>query len=723
MKRHIRIKVKTLLMLTLTAVLLVLGGNVIFKKSEYSDASSRLTSLTLKIENQRLTQIFDENDYQIYMLVAIEDGYMLNGNRISTIDASNIYSTYLEYSKRFDLYNEHADYVINVALSQWFSGGATLALEVLDGFSEQNRLDEGQLIKAGMLVALTEYELAIETLKEIQGIGAAELKGQLLSFIDKVIGVSIGEIEPVTTNSKKGKYDQLFNSFVSINKNFKKQEAAKAAAKLSAEDGFDTRTISGRVLINQEPVHGALLYQKTHSGMSSGVFSDTAQYVTDRNGYYQIEDVTDDVSGIGIVISWHLVHDKQKLAEHYAYTTPLKDNTVNFEFYDGVRLGRIDITNDELHYEIEDPSGKSDRAYHIIAKHSNPNYDINAQAHSEQIKNHLSGVISLDMMRLNSRFAFEFSSSMDELKGDRFFEPLYFTDDYIFSVGTHYPNNSNLYVINGFYSDALSTRLFVKGQENLSAGDELLFKGKIEDAIQWYDENRSLHALKVLKALYTKGYLVEKTTEFWQVLGGADAGKAAQYTKALIDEYGQTTELILDLARHLEHNGNFEEATEQYEKLIEMSPENSFYHDKFAWMQIVRGSYMDGVQYFDAHVKEDVRRYWWNNIFVLGNMTEYMSREFAGKVSLIEGVTQFSEFHERIRAGHYDEAMDWLKNQPESDLKTMYELIWKDVFRDNEYVSDYDDFYEYYRETTFAIDDSNVAEVLKAIKLYHNWFN
>ena len=251
----------------------------------------------------------------------------------------------------------------------------------------------------------------------------------------------------------------------------------------------------------------------------------------------------------------------------------------------------------------------------------------------------------------------------------------------------------------------------------------LLGKGKVEEAIKWYDENRSLHGLKVLKALYSKGYQVDKTHEHWQTLKGADPEKALEYTKALMGAYGETETMVLEVARYYEAINRFEEAAALYEKLIDRSPQNQFYREKIASMLIHSGLYMDGVRYFDAHVKEDVRRYWWNNILVLGNLTECMSPDFADKMSRIDGMSLFSDFHALIRSGNYNEALAWLQNQPESDLKTMYELLWQDVFRDMGYVLDYDDFVEHYRQTTFEIKDMHVAEVLKAIKLYHNWFN
>lgn len=719
MKKHIRIKVKTLLLLITAVIVVVLGANELISGYDRPDTFTRFTASTLKSENQRLSRIFEENDYQIYMLVAIEDGYMMNSNRIRNVDANNIYEAFLEYDKRFDLYENYADYVVNVALSQWFSGNTARALDLLDGFSEENLVDEVRLIRAAMSLSLTEYEEALKILGAVQSPEALEMKHELLTFLDKVIGIPVGSFEDIKSNGKKGKYDPLFNSIVLMNKN---RESHMSSKYVTIPDISD-KSVTGRVSINGEPVRGAYVYAKSHGGMSSSVFYDTALHVSDQKGYYHILNVGNEVTGIGIVISWHLIHDKQIVGAHYAYTTPLKEDIVDFEFYDGVRLKSIGTTNGVLQYEIEDPSGITGRQYRIVAKHTNQAYDVNTNAYSEPVGEALAGQLSLDTMRLNSRFAFEFGSSMDELSGDRFIEPLYLSDEYAFSVNVAYPMNTNLYVINGIYSEALDALLYVEGQGALSHGDVLLGKGKVEEAIKWYDENRSLHALKVLKALYSKGYQVDKTLKHWQTLKGADPEKALEYTKALMDAYGETETMLLEVARYYEAINRFEEAAELYEKLIDLSPQNQFYRDKIASMLIHRGLYMDGVRYFDAYVKEEVRRYWWNNILVLGNMTETMSPQFADKLSRIDGVSLFSEFHALIRSGNYEKALAWLQNQPESDLKVMYELLWEDVFRLMGYTPDYDDFFEHYRQTTFDIEDTHVAEVLKAIKLYHNWFN
>lgn len=718
MKKHIRIKVKTLLSFALVIIALIMTIN--FSKENFSSGESpKLTARALAHENNRLTRIFEENDYQLYMMVAIEDGYMLNSNRISSEDATNIYATYEAFKEKFDLYQDYPEYVINTALSQWFSGKDTIALEILSGFTGENFDDDIRLIHSAMLIGIADYDNAVKTLHLIQTPEALELKSVLLTFIDRIVGIPVQMSEVIKSSKPEGKYDHLFNSIVRM---VKFQEKT-IDARMSTTDKHSGRQISGRVTINESPVQGALLYEKTYNGMSSSVFSETKHYVTDSNGMFVIEEASEDALGVGILISWHLVHDKQKVGEHYAFASPMKEKTVNFEFFDGMRLTEIAVDGDSLRYAIDDPSGIKGRTYRIVAKHSNPKYDINATAYSEKIEDILAGSVSLKTMQLNSRFAFEFSSSKDALNVDRFMEPLYLSDEYDFSVSAYYENDSGLYVINGFYSDVLDTRMYVKGQDTMSEGDLLIKSGDFEKAIKWYDENRSLHSLKVLKALYTKGYFVKEEKEYWQVLDGADYTTAFEYTKALIDEIGATEDLYLDMGRYLEMKGDYLKALEIYEHLTTEFPKNQYYHEKYALMRIFTGDYLEGVAYFDAHVTNEQQQFGLSNILILGNQLTYMHDELRSKVERLEGVEAFKTLHGLVENGEYERAFEWLNERPNSELKTMYLLIWEDVFRKVDYYPDFGDFVDYYRETTYALSDVKIAEVLKYIKLYHNWFN
>ncbi|MCD4713527.1 MAG: hypothetical protein K8R73_09625 [Clostridiales bacterium] len=128
MRKHIKIKVKTLLLISIFACILLFSESIywqgvkIFNSLVPENHQIELQSMntqTLESENNRLSLILDENNYEIFMLVAIEDGYMIDGMRFRKKDAQKIYDTFLSYKERYDLYKDYSDYVLNVALAQW----------------------------------------------------------------------------------------------------------------------------------------------------------------------------------------------------------------------------------------------------------------------------------------------------------------------------------------------------------------------------------------------------------------------------------------------------------------------------------------------------------------------------------------------------------------------------------------------------------------------------
>jgi tetratricopeptide (TPR) repeat protein len=728
MRRHIKIKVKTILILIVLAGVLLLSDTIYWQgiklynaiaPEPYKIALDQISTKTLMGENQRLSQIFSENDYQIFMLVTIEDGYMLGGMRIRTEDAEKIYASFLEYDKAYKLYDDYPEYVINVALSQWFSGNVQRATVLLDRFTDENISDDVRLVRTGMHIGLYEFDKAVSVLGTIKTDKYSEVIAHLYYFLNTYMAIEIEDAQtekPIYLSDQKG-YIKLFRSIFDLNHNVKDYVAAQNTIVTAKAN----KSISGHVLINEQPVQGAFIYGKSYNGMRSNYFEKMPQ-TTDQAGYYRIDDASDDTLGIGIAISWHIIQDKQITRNYYAFMDPLNTDTVDLRFNEGVKFKSLEIIGDALRYEIEDPNQSEDRTYRIIVKHTDPKYDIYARAYSEEIVDDLSGTISLDRMRLNSRLGFEFSTSHDELAIERFIEPLYLSDAFQFSVDVNYPNETDTYVINGLYTDRLSKVIEVEAQPVLSDGDELIAQGYVEEAMAWYTKNQSLHALKVLAALYTKGYRVEESMEFSQVLSGSDPEKAIVYTEALIDQYGKTEDLKLNLATLYEAHSTYDKAAQIYSELISEAPENQFYHLQYAQMLINEGNFNAGIDYYTEHVTSNKQNYGWNSYFVLGNVPAFMAVELLTNHSQIENVASFERFHKLIRQGDYIEAYDWLEKANDSALKTMYTLLWEDVFGTQFDKKDYVDFVAHYIESTNRIKNTHIRNVLKAIKRYNNWF-
>ena len=686
-----------------------------------------MTTRTLESENNRLSLILSENNYEVFMLVAIEDGYMIEGMRIGKEDAKNIYETFLSYKARYDLYKDFPDYVLNVALAQWFSGNSELAFEIIENFDETTFSDDVHLIKAGMSLGLYDFEGVIESLSRMNSEAYAETKDNIYYFLGNFIGVDLPDFNMMSFKARKnhyekedyrGEFSHLFGNIYRLN-----AESQNDFISPPNEGGLQTEdSITGQVTINDQPVHGAFVYEKNFKGMSNITTTSYTLIPTDENGYFIIENIHDDFLGIGLAIPWQLIHDKQLDREFYPFAGIAKDSNFDFDFHEAVKFKSLSLKDDVLYYEIMDPVHSDERSYYITAKHTDPAYDINSRA-SYQIKsNQLIGSIPLDALRLNSNFSFDFTSSSNELEIGRFIEPLYLTDTFAFTVNPYFPGESDRYVSNGFFTDALSELMIIEGQKTISKGDELLSKGKITEAISWYDENRSLHALKVLSSLYRKGNTVEKDLEFSQKLGGIDSSKSIYYTKLMISEYGEEENLLWNLSNIYKENQDFKDESEIYEKLILVSPENIYLHEAYAISLINQGRFSEGMDYLADHISESRRLYMLNNYFVLANLTENMDDAILKHLMSIEGVQYYSDFHELIRNGAYQEAKSWLDSQQESEMKQMYQLLFDDAFKHLNTEMTYDDFFNKYKEAARNMKTDSISKLLKEIKRYHNWF-
>ncbi len=736
MRKHIKVKVRTLLLITIFACILLFSERLYWQGIKLYNSLApvnhqielqSMTTRTLESENNRLSLILNENNYEIFMLVAIEDGYMIEGMRIRKEDATKVYDTFLSYEERYDLYDDYPDYVLNVALTQWFSGNSDLAFDIIDGFDDATINDDVHVIKAGMSLGLYDFKSVLESMSNVKSDIYDETQKNIYYFLGHFIGVELPDFELESFKARRnsfekpvfsGKFSHLFGNIFRLNAESQNDSMAQPR-----ETGLQTDdSITGQVNINDQPVYGAFVYEKNFKGMSGITTTSHNLIPTDENGNFIIKNIHDDFLGVGLAIPWQLIHDKQLDREFYLFADITKDSNFDFDFHEAVKFKSLSLKDDVLYYEIVDPVHLDERSYYITAKHTDPAYDINSRA-SYQIKsNQLKGSIPLDALRLNSNFSFEFTSSADELEISRFIEPLYLTDTFAFTVTPYYPGESDRYVSNGFFTDALSELMIIKGHETISKGDELLSEGKISDAISWYDENRSLHSLKILSALYRKGNTVEEDLDFSQKLGGVDSSKSIYYTKLLISEYGEEENLLWTLSNIYKESQNFKEESTIYEKLILMSPENSYLHEAYAISLINQGRFSEGVEYLADHVSESRRLYMINSYFVLANLTDHMDKSIHEHLTAIDGIENYKRFHEQINDGEYLEAKSWLDSQPEGELKLMYQLLFEDTFRHLNTEMSFDDFFTKYVDTVKTMKTESISQLLKDIKRYHNWF-
>ncbi|MDW7659906.1 MAG: hypothetical protein SCL54_00630, partial [Bacillota bacterium] len=235
MRKHIKIKVKTLLLISIFACILLFSESIywqgvkIFNSLVPENHQIELQSMntqTLESENNRLSLILDENNYEIFMLVAIEDGYMIDGMRFRKKDAQKIYDTFLSYKERYDLYKDYSDYVLNVALAQWFSGNSDLAFEIIKGFDETTINEDVQIIKAGMSLGLYDFKGVLESLSNVKSDIYDETKNNIYYFLEHFMRVELYDFELESFKARKnsyekqafsGKFSHLFGNIYRLN--------------------------------------------------------------------------------------------------------------------------------------------------------------------------------------------------------------------------------------------------------------------------------------------------------------------------------------------------------------------------------------------------------------------------------------------------------------------------------------------------------------------------
>ncbi|PLX35287.1 MAG: hypothetical protein C0604_00265, partial [Clostridiales bacterium] len=104
--KHIRIKIKTLVIITVALILTVIYADSVFwlGVSAYNKVAPdghevnlmNMSADSPENENRRLEQILSDHDYNIYDLVWIEDGATFQGTHIRGIDRRKVYEQFLE---------------------------------------------------------------------------------------------------------------------------------------------------------------------------------------------------------------------------------------------------------------------------------------------------------------------------------------------------------------------------------------------------------------------------------------------------------------------------------------------------------------------------------------------------------------------------------------------------------------------------------------------------
>ncbi len=744
--KHIRIKIKTLVILTVALILTVIYADSIFWLgiSAYNKVAPdghevnlmNISADSPENENRRLEQILTNHNYNIYDLVWIEDGATFQGTHIRGIDSRKVYEQFLEFSEEEDLLSENIDYVLNVALVQWFGGESEKAISIIESIEpaelEGDAHDEYQIIQAGIGLTYHDLDKVKNSLEKIKGDDYWKLAQKIKEFISSFYGGGL-EYEDVEIGQKTidgNRYIGYYSEMISLTDLWNSEYREKRNEENKSNS---TRILYGYVTRGGKALEGVFLYEDISSGMSSREGFDREVFVTDAEGRYQIKELNPETRHIGMAIPWHLIHDQQLKKNNKVEE---ETETVDFDLKDGVRFTSLSIEDGQLLYEISDEAGNENRSYFMKIRSTNPAYDINGSEIDWEIKSSdMIGTIPLDEIAKRSSFSFSYGSSEEELDIKRFLEPLYLTDEYYFEVRPIDEDRSN-FSWNGLFSDALAFSLHVEGRDEMSKGDALLSEGKVEQAMKWYDTDGSAHSLKVLAALYTRGYIInEENSAAWE-LGGADHFKAAEYLERLIEKDGSTNDRLNQLARQYKKSFQYEKEGEVLLKLRDAAEPgdsgNAYLEMNIANNMIMRGRYIDGTdRYFEVGDPEiDGDRYF--AYFILGMRTELLPDEYSKELLEIEEIKDYETFNQMIAEGDYIDAWEWMHKMPEGDIKTFYTLLMLDrmnldgiSFKDMKVelgLEENDRFIDFYVEETMKMENERLSNVLRLLKEDYNWF-
>lgn len=720
-----RIKVRYLL------VILFLFIGVIYFFQGYRLNDIQMNSSSVGAENKRLKQFFKDQDYEIFSLVQIKEGMSTGGLKIKTSEAEKTYERFVEFKYKKDKYKDYEDYVMNVSFVQWFAGNGELAKEIINLIDvealNKDEKDKYYMIQAGYELTYHRIDKVIEYINLVENPIYMQVTEDIKEFINTFYKI---DIKYKRVKRRFGGENIIINGFSNIydyNEEAYGYRHNKSDKKLSK--GI---TVKGRVTINDKPVPGVFLYpNRDYSEISSNECFESefeSEFViTDVEGYYVMDSIQKD-DKIGMMIPWQLIDDKQWKETNNTKINSKKEKIINYEFYNGARFTKAEIKGDTFYYEIEDPKANKNRSYDVVAKDTDSKYDHGIILKLATIDfNKMKGEIPLKELILNSKFSFPNGNRKDILNITRFIEPLYLTGTYYFDVRC-YEENQKKSIYNGIFTDRLSKTVYYKGADSYNEGDQLIEDRKVEEAMKWYEKNPSEHNLKVLVALYSKGYIAVDV-EHGQRLKGADKEKAIKYFKILTKVYGEPQNSLYTLRYLYKDIYDFENERKIIELILDKEP-SDYTYIHLGMNSINMGHFNEGLKIIKEHLGDRIDKEWYYfPCLILSNQISNLPQEYKDNLNKIEG---YEEFYKLINGGNYIEAWNLLKLRPDSDSKVMYRLLMLDSldleevnFKKYKKENGMDEdlrFSKCYVAETVKITDPKIRSILKLLKEEYNWF-
>lgn len=692
MKYTIRLKVRTLILFTLVFVFLMVGSYSLL--SHYAPSNR----VSLASENKRLSLLLEENAYDFFNFINIADGLAIPYSRIQWQDGIEILKTYEDFKKDHDL---KASYVLNVALSQYFSGHLSSAKEVIDtadpsGWTPMD-LERLELIRVAIALNTPEKDIPVATkaLSKIHSPLYQDVVNTLKAYMALTLGADVtyreGDYVNISLEAEDA-YIGYFHSLTPIVKNLGRKDMAPAQ-----------KTLTVKVTYHGKPYKGALVYQRLNSGTSTSLIDEPAA-VTDQNGYAKILIREEKDFGVGLFMPWQLIHHALWPMDSGNEKLKIDGLDYAFNFEKGIEFSELYVSNDTLKYRILDAPSSKKRQYNLrvgYSKDASPNLK-DDNFYGAFPLNDLQGEIPLEKLKKEMWLPYSILHGNEgAFTLENFLEPLYLTDTYRFGIQVSDETDSYW---NGCSSDALDRFIKINGADALSQGDLYLKSGDLEKAKAFYWKDESLHSLNVLEALYTH------------------ESKWDQVIKVLeknVQLYGHSSTSKFSLSMAYGEIGDYKKQEDLIAEMMLDEPENTGLIDAMGQCLIKQGSYLEGVSTLSKINDISDYIYWNASLFLAGDQVDLLPDDLKALAKRLHKDLDASVF-KLITSGSYDLAYERVLSMPSGDEQLYLKLLMEDAFM--HLGTHQEDFIAYYTESLEKIKNQEYVTLLKGIKKAHHWF-
>lgn len=701
----------------------------------------------VKRANAQLERIIEDIDATIYNPVIIASGSFFSGGRVNFSDAEQAYEQYISFTKTEKKNSAFYEYSMNASLVLWCGGLSDQAMAILDDVDlrqlSASKKDEYHLMKGTYFLSLLQLDAAMAEIQLSEDTYPL-IRERVTAFIyalqhneridrDGYEAYSDDEqkILPLYANICRNNY--LKNS---LERSVSTDDEPKEETLLEDETIFesynaglisDDKCIKGRVTYNGQPLQGVIVYlddnpNRMTSGHISNYFS-----VTDVDGYYELLAYEGD-SFIEVAIPWQLCHDKQLKDDHSRTAIVFEDKeaVMNYALYDGAYIKDAEVKDDRLYYEIVDPMYKPERYYDILIGYENPEYQqYSGNAFSTKdcvlervVDGVIKGNIDLESLRHKMEISYAYSGGMDDFQLENFIEPLYLASAYYLEVAIR-SDDGNFIARNGFMNESLRYPIYFDGA-TLSEGDQLIAKGDMKGALAWFEDHQDRHSLKILTALYKKGYYDEAENDDYPYYhDGIDLDQAIIYAEKLLELSPNESKYLSKLQYLYEAAGRIDDALAILERAIELEGANKYDHFIKGKLMIKQGHFMEGLdEYLNYALAGDEDRFY--DYLILGNHIETMSPTYQVLFKDIDR-SDFQDFFDDMNRGEYEQAYAQLDDMDDSDMKAFYVLLFKKNFSERGELEG-SDLSDYYVKVTQGLQSEALRSVLRELVKYNGWF-